>query len=164
MKAMVLGDTHGDTSYLREALMVFEREKMDKLFLTGDLLPDSVRLLNAYSDKIVAVSGNCDAFYQTEKYADFPMPLVNYSGFSGKTVAITHGHLYDAYSIPVRFDILLLGHSHRSLIQRYADHWILNPGSLAQPRDGNHSYLVLTDKEIKLYSVVDGSLIRKVDL
>lgn len=163
MKAMVLGDTHGDVSYLRQALAIFEKERLDRLYLTGDLLPESVRMLDFLSGKIVAVSGNCDNYYQTEEYANFPMPLVNYTGFNGKTVAITHGHLYDAYSIPIDYDILILGHSHVSSIASYRDRLILNPGSLAQPRDGIHSYMIMDEKSVRLYDIVKGRLVRTVD-
>ena len=164
MKAMVLGDTHGDTTYLREALTVFEKEKCDRLYLTGDLLPESVRMLGYLSEKIVAVQGNCDRYYQTEEYAKFPMPTINYSGFNGKTLVLTHGHLYDPYTIPVRYDILLLGHSHVARMDCLGGRWILNPGSLAQPRDGNHSYLILTPESFCLYAIDMGKLIRKIDL
>lgn len=164
MKAMALGDTHGDTIYLRMALDIFEKEKFDRLYLTGDLLPDSARLLDSFADKIVAVSGNCDAYFQTERYVHFPMPTINYTGFNGKTVVLTHGHFYDAYSVPVDYDILILGHSHVGRLENYAGKLVLNPGSLAQPRDGERSFLKLTEKTIGLYSIETGGLLRKVDL
>ncbi len=163
MKAMVLGDTHGDVTYLGKALEIFEEEKIDRLYLTGDLLPQSAKMLDFLSAKIVAVSGNCDSYYQTEQSVHFPMPLINYTGFNGKTVAITHGHFYDAYSIPIDYDILILGHSHVSTIRRLGSRLVLNPGSLAQPRDGIHSYMILDEKAIRLFDIVNGSLIQKVD-
>lgn len=162
MKAMALGDTHDDTDYLREALIVFEREKFDRLYLTGDIGRFSAHMLNPYTEKIVACEGNNDPYYAVEEVARFEMPLINYTSLNGKLIAITHGHQYDRFDIPLDYDILILGHTHRGAIERFAGKWVVNPGSISCPRDGYHSYLVLDEKGIALKSIKTGAVLRAV--
>ncbi len=164
MKAMVFGDTHDDTDYLRDALILFEKEKYDRLYLTGDLGRLSVRMLNPYAEKIVAVEGNNDPYYDVEKVSKFPLPVINYTMLNGMFVCLTHGHLYSRYDIPVNYDILILGHTHRGMVERFAGKWILNPGSLSCPRDGYHSYLTIDERKIQLRSIKTGKVLKEVFL
>lgn len=161
---MVLGDTHDDTEYLRDALVLFEEEGYDRLFLTGDLGRLSARMLNPYAEKIVAVEGNNDPYYAVAEVCRFPLPAINYTMLNGNFVCLTHGHLYSRFDIPVDYDILILGHTHRGMIERFAGRWVLNPGSLSCPRDGYHSYLRIDEKEISLRSVKTGKILRQVSL
>ncbi len=47
-----------------------------------------------------------------------------------------------------KYDVLLLGHTHYRLAKKIGKTWIINPGSLGQPRDGKgFSYLILESED-----------------
>ena len=79
---------------------------------------------------IVAVRGNCDwnSFFPSKEIFKV----------CGKTIFVTHGHLYDAKSGLYRItsaareagaDILLFGHTHMPLTLYEDGLYIMNPGS-----------------------------------
>ncbi|HEX2915822.1 MAG TPA: metallophosphoesterase family protein [Chloroflexia bacterium] len=91
------------------------------------------------------------------------MPLHQTFKWEGQQVSLFHASPQDplyGYIMPdiadealaglvknIAADIIILGHSHFPMLRRVADKWVLNPGSLGQPRDGkpSGSYLVWED-------------------
>lgn len=75
MKIMVASDIHGSAFHCRKLMERFEAENPDRLLLLGDLLYHGPRndlpegyapkevaaMLNAISDKLLCVRGNCEA-------------------------------------------------------------------------------------------------------
>ena len=60
----------------------------------------------------------------------------------------THGHLYHENHLPPMMsgDCLLYGHTHIPRAELCGDKWMLNPGSVSLPKEGNPpSYAVLED-------------------
>ncbi len=150
MKILVISDLHNDIPYTKAAIELFREESFDKLYLLGDLLEDSIKLLNPLSEKIIAVRGNCDGDYE-EDIARFSLPYLTFDYQFNKFIVLTHGHYYNEYNYDQPFDIMLKGHSHASGIFVDDRRRILaNPGSLARPRDGYHSYMVIDEKGIKI--------------
>lgn len=91
------------------------------------------------------------------------MPLTQNFEWEGRRVLMAHASpnnpLY-GYVMPgitdkkleklvqgVAADLIILGHSHFPMLRRIGEKWVLNPGSLGQPRDGQPtgSYLVWED-------------------
>ena len=74
MKYMVASDIHGSGFFCEKLMQRYNEEKPDKLILLGDILyhgprnalPEGydtskvIELLNAVSDNIICVHGNCD--------------------------------------------------------------------------------------------------------
>lgn len=148
MKILVISDLHNDVPYTKAAVELFQKENFDKLYVLGDILEDSIRVLNPLSESILAVKGNCDS-YDEDEIARFSLPYITFDYQFGKFIVLTHGHYYTPYSYEEPFDIMLVGHSHCSMIYENDRHQIIaNPGSLARPRDGNHSYMILDEKGI----------------
>ncbi len=160
---MVISDTHNDVTYLPLALSEFRSSNFDKLYVLGDIGADSARLLNEFAEKITAVKGNNDFDY-VENACNFPLPYINYSSLNGKMIVLTHGHYYNEYNITDRYDILLVGHTHRVSVKSNGERLILNPGSLALPRDSNHSYMTMDEKVILIKNIVTGGVIRRIEL
>ena len=79
---------------------------------------------------------------------DFPV-MADYCVLleAGKTIFVTHGHLFSEEKPPKLHcgDVLLTGHTH---IPASVDHgWqYLNPGSVSIPKNGSwHGYMMLED-------------------
>ena len=173
MKLMIASDLHGSAYYTRKLLDAFEQEQPQKLLLLGDLLYHGPRndlprdyapkevtaMLNALSDRILCVRGNCEAEVD-QMVLDFPV-MADYCILfeQGKTIYVTHGHLFGETNPPKLRDgdILLTGHTH---VPACVDHgyWYLNPGSVSIPKNGSwHGYMTLEDGRF-LWKDLDGAV------
>ncbi|MFA6829964.1 MAG: metallophosphoesterase family protein, partial [Bacilli bacterium] len=153
----------GDVIYTKQAIEIFQKEKYDKLFLLGDIGYRTIELLNPLHDRILAVSGNCDSFDETD-LARFPMPPITFDYDFGRFIVLTHGHYYTPYDYTQPYGIFLSGHTHMSQIITKSDGKIIaNPGSLACPRDYNHSYLEMTDTGLKVKDIETGEIVHFLD-
>ncbi len=129
MRILVVSDTHGDLNRLISA--VNAQPKAEVIVHCGDGDEQVQYLKENYRDKmIVGVRGNCD-------WSSF-LPAVETLRICGKTIFVTHGHLYNAktglYQIvsaarEQKADILLFGHTHIPLSSYDDGLYILNPGS-----------------------------------
>ena len=164
MKCLIFSDSHGDVLSLDRAIRTHRDAEV--IFFLGDGLSD-LDALNIPKDKMVlAVRGNCDfsGVYQNA----FAGTLEKIT-LMGKTVVLTHGHLYGAkygeggllrLAIEERADIVLYGHTH---IPTEAFRYVLDPtdkidGELPEERpvtlfnpgsvgSTSHSYGILTVTE-----------------
>ena len=163
MKWLIASDIHGSAYYCRRLLEHFAREEAERLFLLGDVLYHGPRnelprdyapkevaaMLNALSDRVLGVRGNCDAEID-QTVLDFPI-LADYALLvsGGRSIFATHGHLYNPDCLPPLHggEILLQGHTHVPNCSRTPGGIIcLNPGSVSIPKEGSaHSFMTLTD-------------------
>ena len=130
-----------------------------------------IAMLNPLASQIIAVRGNCDAEVD-QMVLDFPC-MADYTtifdpaaAFTpqgtpmgceeehteiGRTLFLTHGHVYGAGfhnsvdKLPelAPGSILLYGHTHQKVSEAAPGHegvWAFNPGSVSIPKDGTHSY------------------------
>ena len=129
MRILVVSDTHGD---LRTLLKVVNSHPTAEVIIhCGDGDEQVQYLKNNYKDKmIVGVRGNCDWCSQ--------LLSKEILRICGKTIFITHGHLYNAKSTlyPLmcaareeKADILLFGHTHNAMTYYEDGLHMLNPGS-----------------------------------
>lgn len=148
IRIIVMSDTHGDFTVCNR---VIEKElPFDYLIHCGDVQADPEMLLEHREQYgLLAVKGNCDWF------VDLPQSLLRRIGFCN--ILIVHGHKQDVHAghkyllenaRRSHADVVLYGHTHSPLIQRYEDRGVLvvNPGSLTQnrPYGSPGSYAVLT--------------------
>ena len=159
-KFLIASDIHGSAFWCEKLLSALEQEKATRLILLGDILYHGPRndlpkdyapkkvfaMLNDVKSLITAVRGNCDSEVD-QMVLQFPC-LADYALIDdkGKTLFLTHGHLYNATATPLlkQDDILFNGHFHISCQKRLPNGAIYaNCGSVALPKDGTpHSYLL----------------------
>ena len=157
MKILVFSDVHGREDRVRD-LISLHRTADAVLFLGDGLrdLPDSIRY---GSWLFAAVRGNCDLLWGSP--TDLSIPNEQLLRFGSYTVMMTHGHLHGVKggidgaiqaASQRGADLLLYGHTHVPE-ERYLPEgtvvgdltlpkplWVMNPGSLGVPRDGQPSY------------------------
>ena len=182
MKLVIASDIHGSAYWCEQLLAAFEQEGADRLVLLGDLLyhgprnpfPDGYdpskvfTMLNAIKEKITAIRGNCDSEVD-QMVLEFPV-MADYALIDdhGKTLFLTHGHLYNVQSLPLlkKGDLLLNGHFHTPYFQTLENgaHYA-NCGSTALPKDDTpHSYLVYEDGELTFKDLETGGIFDCVKL
>ncbi len=144
MKILVVSDTHGKHKNLD---IILEREKDIDMFIhLGD-----VEGGECYIDAVVEcekhiVRGNNDFF------SDLPCEQEFYIG--KYKVFITHGHSYyvSLGTENIRqegkargADIVMFGHTHKPVLEKYPDIVVLNPGSVSYPRQSGKqpSYMTI---------------------
>jgi len=178
MKLLIASDIHGSLSAAVKIVEIFKKEQADYLVFLGDAmyhgprnpLPDEyqpaevAKLLNTIKDKIIATRGNCDSevdqmlleFPITAEYQNIPLAI-------GKLFA-THGHIFDLSTIPAsvgRGDIFAFGHIHIPILKmNEAGILVLNPGSVALPKEGHPpTYAIIDDATVEI-KTFDGVVYR----
>lgn len=139
MRIIVISDTHGNYKALESVLL--RNSDADWIFFLGDGerdLDTFLMLHHEFTEKIIAVCGNCDACSMNPGYFILPLP-------GGHSIFATHGHYYAVKSnlelIKLKTkehgcDILLFGHTHVRYNAYEDGIYILNPGSASAPHDG----------------------------
>ena len=158
MKYMVISDIHGGIDELNRVLDIYKEEGCSKLLILGDLFDygfgedisrqDIINRLNLMKDNIIAVIGNCD----NNLYGIlFDMEYVREDKLNNKKIYLTHGDIYsDSEMLELNKDIIYTGHTHRKRLTREGDTLLVNPGSIAKPRDGENSFAIVDENEITL--------------
>ena len=173
-------DIHGSISATQKLADIFEDAEADKLILLGDLLNPSfgmahnedfqpnlvADILNNHSNNIIAVKGNGDNNH-TQSKLSFPClsPFHLLAFKHNRRLFITHGHLYKEQFPPQCSpkDIIVSGHTHFPFIKLENQKTLLNPGSIAHPRQGyKASYGILKGSVFKIINS-DGSIFAQHD-
>lgn len=185
MKIMVASDIHGSSYYCRKMLELYKKSEAERLVLLGDILyhgprndlprgyapKEVIGMLNALKQEIYAVRGNCDTEVD-QMVLDFPI-LADYGVFviDGKTLYLTHGHVFHQEHLPPvkPGDILVHGHTHlmRAEMVETADRGrigILNPGSVSIPKGGNPPTCGMLDNGIFFILNLDGEIVKELKL
>jgi hypothetical protein len=174
---MIISDIHGDALCLQKALGRFEEEKADVLILLGDLLYHGPRnpipegyagascaeLLNGYADRIIAVTGNCDASVD-QMLLHFPIeaPYMILPMEEGYRVVLNHGDIPRERLFLHPGELLLYGHTHVLKAEKVDGIYYANPGSISLPKEGNpKSYATLEGRNL-IIKTMDGEPIRSM--
>lgn len=176
MKWLIASDIHGSAYYCKKLLERFEQENADKILLLGDILYHGPRndlpkdyepkkvieLLNAISDKIICVRGNCEADVD-QMVLDFPI-MADYCilDMGEYIIYATHGHLFSEEHPPKlhKGDILLCGHTHIPKCTEHDTYTYINPGSVSIPKNNSHhGYMTLEEGAFSWKDIESGELI-----
>lgn len=146
MKIGIVSDSHGDVRVFEDMLSASGAADAEMWLHAGDFAPDADVLEEMTGKPVVRVLGNCD-FHMEGVYDETVVEIV------GHRIFLTHGHLFN-----VRFDTAMLaeaaresgadiavyGHTHIALEER-GDITVLNPGSIARPRDERRGSFMLVE-------------------
>ena len=139
MKILVFSDSHGKNSLMNDIIKELHDEVMLVLFL-GDCIKDFEDLSYIYPNKqFISVLGNCD-------FND-SAPIERIVEVGGKKIFMSHGHRYGVKSGHEKIiyeaqkhnaDICLYGHSHMPNNTVVNGIYLMNPGSISEPRGAEH--------------------------
>ena len=180
MKWLIASDIHGSAFYCNELLKAFEKEKADKILLLGDILyhgprndlprdyapKQVIEMLNAISNKILCVRGNCDTEVD-QMVLQFPI-LADYAvlTYENHLIYATHGHNFNNEKLPPikPQDILLHGHTHLPVCENFPTHTYINPGSVSIPKENSaHSYIIF-ENGVFLWKDLSGEVYKEYAL
>ncbi len=141
MKILVLSDSHGAVNNM---IRIVEKEAPRHILHLGDCTRDADILQEEFPHiPLTGVVGNCDF-----GALDTPEKLIE---LGGKRIFLLHGHtrgvkmsaqraIYAA--LEVNADVLLFGHTHVPLVDRFGELHIMNPGTCG--RGGRVTYGLIT--------------------
>ncbi len=173
MKLLIASDLHGSSSCIKKLFERADIEKVDKIFLLGDLLYHGPRnglpveydtkvamdLYNERADMITSVRGNCDSevdLMVLKISMEAPHMILSLDGIN---IFATHGHYYNTGHLPPMesIDILLHGHTHIPVCEEIAEgKYYMNPGSVSIPKGGSeHSYMIYENRKF-IWKTLDG--------
>ena len=144
MKVLIISDSHGRDKWLD---YVIENEKgLDRIIHLGDLEGSEEHLETIAPCPVEIISGNNDYF------AEYPREKV--IQISGHKILLTHGHYYGVSFGRERLagaarmlgcSMAMYGHTHCPEIDEVNGIRVINPGSLAYPRQENRkpSYIIM---------------------
>ena len=131
MKLLVCSDSHGELSFMKQAI---EIEKPDRVLHLGDVVSDCRELLLEMPKLVLEqVRGNCDGW-------DTTFPEEKELILGGKRIWMLHGHTYRvklghgllASEARTRgVDVALFGHTHQPLCYLDGNLWVMNPGTIS---------------------------------
>lgn len=171
MKYLVASDFHGSAQAAKEVVKKFEEKGCDKLLLLGDILyhgprnpfPDEynpkevAEVLNAVSDKIIAVKGNCDAEVD-QMVLSFVLNDSVQLDINGKSILCTHGQHINAEK-PAKVSagsVVIHGHTHNIKRDEVDGVTYINIGSCALPKhETKKCYGILDEKGIAILGFDD---------
>ena len=177
---MFISDIHGSLLHLEKALQRYREENANYIVILGDALyhgprnplpqgynPQGVaNLLNQYKHKIMAIRGNCDSEVD-QMLLEYPM-MSDYAIilYNERRLFLTHGHIYNEENMPTlnEGDVLLQGHTHIPVAKKQNGIYIINPGSIALPKENNpNSYAILQDNLIEIKDL-QGTVIKEISI
>lgn len=174
MKYLFVSDIHGSLPALQKALTCYRELHCDMLCLLGDILnygprntlpegldPQAVaELLNAMSEDIVAVRGNCESevdqmLLRFPVQADSTLIVDN-----GHRLFLTHGHIYNKEKMPPgRIDALFYGHTHLWELEHINGVTVCNTGSITFPKNSNPATIATYEEGVISIYTLDGTLL-----
>lgn len=179
MNYLIISDIHGSSTALQQTLDQAQTLKYSRLILLGDLLYHGSRnpLPEGYNPKQVAeiintlakhipissVRGNCDSEVD-QMMIDFPI-MADYAQLilPTTTIFISHGHLYNPASLPTlnENDGFLYGHTHLLQGEKKGGQFLMNPGSIALPKNGNPAtFALLNEHAFTIYTLSGESIVK----
>lgn len=144
MRLIILSDSHNSKSNL-DLLIPVIKNGVDMIVHAGDNFKDSVYLNQKTGIPVMAVCGNCD-------WDDVEEDLI--IDVDDVRIFLTHGHNYgvkyglDKLAEVAKYneaDIAVFGHTHIKESREIDGVFLINPGSLSQPRDGIKKTYVIMD-------------------
>lgn len=151
MKIGIVSDSHGGTHWLDRMLKKAEADEAECWLHAGDFVEDAEYLEQISGRKVYKVAGN----------GDWPEPKAPYDllvELAGYKIFLTHGHMHgvrqgtDILAANAKgqgADIAVYGHTHVADLTPAgrAGITILNPGSIAKPRDLSEGSFMLMELE-----------------
>lgn len=149
MRVLIVSDTHGRHTAFDKALE--QAGMIDCLIHLGDT-EGGEDYIDAMCDcPAYILAGNNDFFSSSPREQEIQL--------GGKKIFITHGHYYYVSLGPEHIveegkarnvDIVMYGHTHKPFLETFDNMTVLNPGSLAFPRqEGRRSSYIIMEIDEK---------------
>lgn len=181
MKWLIASDLHGSAYYCEKLVERIESEKVESVFLLGDILYHGPRnslpgeydpmkvaaMLNAKKRMITCVRGNCDAEVD-QMVLEFPVTSdYSVACYGERKLFFTHGHVYGKDNPPAlnEGDVVVYGHVHVQDCEKVGGLFFVNPGSVSIPKNGTpHGYIIFEDGVFYFKDLLTGQTFKTLEI
>lgn len=139
MRILVISDTHAKCNRVYDVYKKLNSEApIDIIVHCGDYYSDALEIQARLGKKVVWVKGNSDGCFDQDNFKILETEVGDFM--------VVHGHLQNVgYSQENLYYFALengcvgafFGHTHRAMFSKLDDFYLMNPGSLSEPRDGS---------------------------
>ena len=147
MKLGVMADSHDNLTFVRKAVAIFNREKVDFVLHAGDYVaPFCVKVLKELNCPFRGVLGNNDGesegLYQISDGNITKAPLK--LSFGGRKIVVLHyPDLAEKFLHSRRFNVIIYGHTHQPLLKKEEGVLVVNPGECGGWTTGKSSVAIV---------------------
>lgn len=151
MRILVISDTHGRIKNFRRVIRRVGH--IDTVMHLGDICGDDEDIEQLVSPAVAClfVRGNCDTWSFSSRHPDTRevklkghVLWMQHDGYGGHSWNAADDRILVRKAKDYGADIFLTGHTHVQHVLYTDGVWLINPGSLTQPRDGGDpSYVIL---------------------
>ncbi|MEM2918874.1 MAG: metallophosphoesterase [Candidatus Altiarchaeota archaeon] len=153
----ILSDTHDNLDAIKKAVNFFNRQNVSVVLHAGDYVaPFTAKEFKNLNSKLIGVFGNNDGdrVHLAEVYKKIGCELKDFHELEqdGKFIALYHGtddEISKALIKYNKYDIIILGHSHKAEIKAEKKKLIINPGETCGYLTGNKTVALLDTKNLK---------------
>jgi len=146
----VFSDSHGSLYEMRDVIR--NEKNIDMIFHLGDYAWDLDNLTESMKKSIPVkrVKGNCDFGSSAPDELCFELCGKRILMNHGKKLGVKHTLTkFDYHAREKMADIAIFGHTHMPLLKNLGDYYLLNPGSIGEPRTKGKTYAVIDIDENK---------------
>jgi len=145
VKYLIVSDTHGR---VEAAMQVYRKHcqegAIDSIIHLGDLTSDAKALAVRLGSNVISVKGNMDGSFSDSQYKILETefgPILLIHGHMQAVKRDTQKLIYKTQELGCK--AVLYGHTHQPSMDNVNGIYLLNPGSISLPRQGNGSYAML---------------------
>jgi len=158
MKIGIISDTHDNLPKIREAVRIFNEQKVDLVIHAGDFIaPFAINPLSELRCEYIGVFGNNDGekFGLTKISQGRITPAPRPVELGDRKVLILHEpNEIDALSKSQVYDMIIYGHTHKPVNEKHGKTLVINPGECGGWLTGK-STIALADLDWKTGEVVE---------
>lgn len=153
----ILSDTHDNLDAIRKAVNFFNTHNVSIVLHAGDFVaPFTVKEFKNLNSRFIGVFGNNDGdrTHLTEIYKKIGCEIKDFYELEqdGKFIALYHGTDDEISKALVRYDkydVIILGHTHKAEIKTEKKKLIINPGEACGYLTGKKTVALLDTKNLK---------------
>ena len=152
----VTGDTHNNLKNIKVICSIFNENRVDKVFHTGDIsLPKSLMAFKDLNCPLSAILGNNDILERHDleiAAKEFECNIFEEPYFErihNKKVSVLHHPELIDEKMTKENDLILHGHTHRFRSERVNNCLIFNPGECAGFMKGKNQIGIISIKDIE---------------
>lgn len=159
MVIAVISDTHNYNFIVKNVLKSIE--EADMVIHLGDVVEDAEYIAKHFNGRTIYVRGNCDM--------NSAVPSERLEIIEGKKVFITHGHNYQVKqgllklknkAVELGADIVLYGHTHLAVVEKYEGILFVNPGSTSICSSGKNSIAIMDIKDNQVNATIRSIIVK----
>ena len=155
MKIGILSDTHDNKDNIRKAVALFNSESVDIVLHAGDIVaPFTIQEFKNLKAEMKIVFGNNDGErLGLSKVFNIQVQPLELTIDNKKIIVMHEPFKVDALQKSGFFDVIIYGHTHKTVIDGRRDSLIINPGEVCGWLTGKGTVVILDTTSMEVNTI-----------